>query len=869
MKRLRDWILQTWWGRLIAIAVPLIVSVLTAYFLNRVASFDYVRIWHSWEFYVIVALVVLTVASTVLDQTLRAAAERRRKEKIGSAEIHRTRNFTGRDADLAKIETALKADPLAVVICGPRGIGKSVLAREYAHRNRRRFTFAWWLNARTEDGVIEGLVALSAYLSGVSEVVADRRVAAELARDSLADLPKPVLLVFDDLEDEFLLRWKPESGARVLATSNKSAATWSGDITTVPLGLWSPDEATQYLLNECKSRKIILADAMEIARTLDRLPLALSHAASYLRGTTSATVSSYLEHITEHLAEVPPDADYPNAVFATFQASVARAEREAPGAAAILCLASFFAADAIPIELFQQDSEVYAVGLRPVLGPDGTAGRDLRSTLLDAIGFEKVLGALDRFSLVAFFREARAVTVHRLVQLVARAAVEHDRPRWAESAVAALDDAFPDVEPSASGACDRLLPHAYAALDAIPKDTAFTPAGWLALSCGDCLYGRSETGDAEPMYRFGLAVLEAGCGPNHADVSIALQKLAWLLYRSARLAEAEQLLRRGLAIVEASYGHDDPAVARIVSNLANVIGETDRLAEAEQLHRRALAIEEASDGPDHPRVATCLNNLAIVLSDRNRPAEAERLYRRALTIREACYGPVHPLIASNLSNLADLLRKTNRPAEAERLHRRALAIDEATYGPNHPEVAVSLQNLAIVLNHAKRNAEAERLYRRALAIQEGHYGLDHAEVASVLLNIGVVLSETARPREAEQLYLRALVIFEKTYGTENRRVAVVLHNLANVLSGTSRSAEAEELYRRSLRLDEMSFGPNSPETATTLFNLANLLRVTDSQEAERLYGRAIAIREACYGSHDPRTVRYRDVLASLLRTRSR
>ena len=867
-KRLRDWLLQTTPGRLVAIVVPLSVSVLTAYFLNRIASFDYGQVAHSWELYAIVALVALTAAATTIDQTLRAAADRRRKEKIGSAEIHRTRNFTGRDADLAKIQTALHADSMAVVICGPRGIGKSVLAREYAYRNRGRFALAWWLNAKTEDGIIEGLVGLGAYLGGASQAVTDRHVAAELVRDSLADLPKPVLLVFDDLEAEGLLQWKPEHGARVLATSNRSAETWSGDVATVALGLWSPDEATQYLLNECKSRKLIFADAAEIASTLDRLPLALSHAAAYLRGTPSATVRSYIEHVAEHLAEVPADAEYPHAVFATFQASAARAEGIAPGAAAVLCLSSFFAPDAIPIELFQQDSEVYAENLHPLLQAGDTVGRDLRSTLLDATGFEKALGALERFSLVTFFREARVLSVHRLVQLLARAAVEGTNPRWAEAAVAALDDASPDIDSSTSGTCERLLPHAYAALDAMPRDTAFTPAGWLALACGHCLEERSDLAHAESQYRFGLAILEAGCGRSHIDVSIALRKLGWLLYRSAHLAEAERLLRRSLAIVEATYGPAHPDVARIVSNLAIVVGDTDRLSEAEQLHRRALAIQEAIDGPDHPLVASCLDNLAIVLHDRNRLGEAEGLYRRALAIREASIGPVHPQVASNLNNLAILLRETNHPAEAERLHRRALAIDEATYGPNHPEVADDLHNLAIVLNETKRRAEAERLNRRALAIREAYYGPDHPEVASDLFNIAVVLSETGRSVDAESLYLRALAIFEAVYGPKDRRVAATLHNLANTLSKNHRSLEAEVLYRRSLRSYEAIFGPDHPEVATNLNNLADFLCDTNRPaEAEPLYDRALAIRETSYGTRDPRTVRSRDALTRLRRER--
>ena len=96
--------------------------------------------------------------------------------------------------------------------------------------------------------------------------------------------------------------------------------------------------------------------------------------------------------------------------------------------------------------------------------------------------------------------------------------------------------------------------------------------------------------------------------------------------------EAEPLFRRALAIWEQSLGPDHPDVTFALNNLAGLLLATNRAGEAEPLLRRALAIGEQSLGLDHPQVAMALNNLAELFGDTNRPGEAEPLSRRGLEI---------------------------------------------------------------------------------------------------------------------------------------------------------------------------------------------------------------------------------------------
>ena len=133
---------------------------------------------------------------------------------VDTAQFHPVPSFSGRDDELAAVHAALQGDGAIAVVHGLGGVGKSSIAREYGWRNRDDYSVIWWLNAQTEDGIIEGLLRLGAMFVQGLDQLADRRVAAQRVVNSvLGGFDKPVLLVFDNLEDEGLMRtWLPRTG---------------------------------------------------------------------------------------------------------------------------------------------------------------------------------------------------------------------------------------------------------------------------------------------------------------------------------------------------------------------------------------------------------------------------------------------------------------------------------------------------------------------------------------------------------------------------------------------------------------------------------------------------------------------------------
>ncbi|HEV3088651.1 MAG TPA: FxSxx-COOH system tetratricopeptide repeat protein [Candidatus Elarobacter sp.] len=819
-----------------------------------------------------------------------------------------TPNFTGRAAELDAIAAAFAQGSGTVAITGLAGIGKSALAAEYARLGIGRYAAAWRVTAESESEIVDGLIRLgAAFIQGL-ERERDRTAAAQRVVAALgARFATPVLLIFDNAEDEWLVRrWRPRGGTHMLVTTRLTG--WASDVTAVPLRAMSADDALGYLRRE--SGRVDLTDtgARNIVETLDCLPLALAHAAAYLKRTRNATAEHYLERIAHHLAIAPKGAQSDRAVFATFLEVIARAEQEAPGAAAVLCLASLFAPDAIPETLVDHRLGIPHALPSPVLPEAGTPIRGLGETLDDgANALEEALGALHLFSLITFEGTRRTFSMHRLVQAAGRDVLADMVVPWAQCALSAAYSAFPTIVPANWDRCERLLPHALSALEIVPNERMTRIGLHLLRRCAQYLERRAAFRESEPLYRRALEISEAH--DDDEEHALDLNNLGNLLVETNRPAEAEPLLKEALDLVTKTNGDHDRNVAMVLNNLAGLLCDVGRIAEAEPLYRQALAIHDASEEPNAPILAKCLNNLAELLRKTNRPDEAEDLFRRAiaivevnsydeddpnfviplsnfagllrdtdrldeaeplyhraLAIAEASYGPDHPTVAVVLRQFGALLRSTHRLSRAEPLVRRALSITEARFGPNHPDVAACLDDLAWLLHDMERVDEAEPLYRRALKVAEENLAPNHLMISEILNNLAELLRETSRPGEAELLYRRALEIAEPKYAMDPHNVAAIVDNLTILLRHTDRPAEAEELSRRLLAIDEAHHGSRNRAVAAHLYGFAELLRETDRLlEAEPFYRRALAIEEARCGPDDPKVKFVRSYLEWLFR----
>lgn len=525
---------------------------------------------------------------------------------VAHRDIKATPSFTGREAELADLDAALWSGGMAAVtqpaaVHGLGGVGKSVLAREYAFRNKERYAGVWWLDAATPEGATEpeggegfdgietGLVNLGAVFIPGLDQAEDRAAAARKTLDLIADesFEKPWLLVYDNVDDARALKhWAPVGNAQVLATARLGG--WSNSVGTIEIREWPLPDAIRYLRHESGRDDLSDDDARSIAETLGCLPLALSHAAAYLRARINITAEKYLTALARHMREAPKDADTPRAVFATLQQNADQAETEAAGARAVLWLAAFYAPDAIPEELFRQPANCYPPTLAELLA--------------DACALDDAIGALAHLSLIDFDLDRRVFSIHRLTQAAARDAVGVEAGTWAESALRAMYGAFPMPESQTWPQCERLATHARAVASHVETDSY--ELGVVLGRAGTYLEERAALADVVPLYE--------RCSQVFQRLAAAYPTNAWWQRELA-------VSHNNVGGVLLKQGKGDGALHEYRSSL--------------YIRKRLLAAEPSNTGWQRD-LSMSHNNVGDVLLAQGKGAEALDAYRASLKIAE-------------------------------------------------------------------------------------------------------------------------------------------------------------------------------------------------------------------------------------------
>jgi tetratricopeptide (TPR) repeat protein len=464
---------------------------------------------------------------------------------------------------------------------------------------------------------------------------------------------------------------------------------------------------------------------VQLATTLDYMPLALVQAAAYIRERAPrCSVRQYLEEyrqsdsrktslLNREAGHLRRDGAASNSVLITWQISFDHIRKTRQSAADLLSLMSFFDRQGI------QEALLYR--------PSGAAAERALAVQLDD-KFEDDVLALRDYSFITVTRDASTFEMHSLVQLATRTWLKNEGQleKWREQFISNLCAEMPTGEHENREKCEALFPHAQAALAQRPKDSESLKK-WALLLYKAAWYAwqRGRAGEAEQMSVISMEVRSEVLGEEHAETLSSMGMVGMARELGGKYEEAEAMHRQTLARREKVLRHEHPDTLASMNNLALVLDSQGKYEEAEAMHRQTLARREKVLRPEHPDTLASMNNLAGVLKNQGKYEEAEAMHRQTLARSEKVLGPEHPHTLASMNNLALVLDSQGKYEEAEAMHRQTLARSEKVLGHEHADTLMSVYCLAHLLTHQQRHNEGIALYERAYSGYQAVLGKDH------------------------------------------------------------------------------------------------------------------------------------------------
>ncbi|WNO75880.1 FxSxx-COOH system tetratricopeptide repeat protein [Streptomyces sp. AM8-1-1] len=817
------------------------------------------------------------------DTTSSAAADVRYPGGVPKVWNVRPRHawFTGRAPILDRLREQLRGDTQSgrrfpQVLYGLGGVGKTQVAREYAHRFRADYDLVWWVEAEQADRVVSSLAELATALDlRAGDVVAEGAQAALQALRQ-GEPFRRWLLIFDNVEDlDGALKLLPDEtgpisegiyGHVLVTCRNKPVST---RLQPMEVEVFTRAESVEHLCRRVS--KLPHTDAERVAEAVGDLPLAVEVAAAWL-AETATPVDAYVKQLKEQSTNVlslgKPE-DYSLRIGATWNISIARLREESRAALRLLELCSFFSAEPISMRLIGSDSMFHS--LLPY-------DPDLRERYM----LGKVIQMLNRFALAKVDPADSSIQVHRLVQAAVRAGLSPEEQETAKHEVHRIlaearpaegaDRDNPVNDPKSWPYFEQIWPHLEpSGLEACDEENVrqlMVDRVRYLLKRGELEAARIKGSELNETWSEKLGENDLQTLNIRFELANALR--AQGKYLEACTMDEDTLQRQILALHDHHANDDHPSILITTGSLAADLRGLGRFGEALEHDSRVYEGFRQIFGEDHPRTLIAANNLAIDYRFTGESGKARRLDHETVLRRSQLLGEEHPFTLTTKGHLARDLRELGEYQASVQILREVVEAFERVLNADVPEVLRATKSLAVSLRKAGRQAEAKRVTEETYDRYRQRYGTKVPDALACGLNLAADYSAGGDKQAALDLAQQVLGGYRDALGDDHPFTLACRNNLAIYQRGVGALEAARDAGEEIRPALEETLGPLHPFTLCVSINLANaygdLGQVTEAENWER---RALDGLTQRYGANHPDALACRTNLAITLRSAGR
>lgn len=234
---------------------------------------------------------------------------------INNLPFSRNEYFTGRTEMLECLKQGILDKVPIQTVTGLSGVGKTQLAIEFVYLNYALFDYVWWINAETENTIIEAFAEVAKCLKMQSRS-SDKY---EPIRDVLTwtNSNGIWLFIFDNatLKDgeafELLHKYAPKNykNGSILILSQNSSAMVSG--CSIHLTMLTDDESMSFLEKRAHIDEVD-GSRKGLCTRLGNYPLALEQAGAFLAAHPGVTATAYCDLLNAESFSVFDKSAFPN-----------------------------------------------------------------------------------------------------------------------------------------------------------------------------------------------------------------------------------------------------------------------------------------------------------------------------------------------------------------------------------------------------------------------------------------------------------------------------------------------------------------------------------------------------------------------------
>lgn len=749
--------------------------------------------------------------------------------------------YIGWETHLVELKARLfKEDQsTTIVLLGPRGIGKSQFALEFAYRIRQKEGYSvFWVDASSMGSFYRSYANIARKLRiskwGDNDTHVVELVNGHLTRENVSRF----LLILDNADNihlgsgaDRLDKYIPMSKqcSILLTTIDNNAAKILAPEKVMELGEITSETAQKMFENYLHSSVSAMEqlDIMHLIQELAYLPLALVQAAAYIN-MNNITVQEYrirlaglqkpsLGHKSQLIEGKNHERGAKDPVSRTLLLSMDQISHVNWLASNYLSLVACLDQRDIPLELLEASS-----------------------TYRNA---EEAIKLLDNYALIRRRQADSSIDIHQLVHSALRKQLQSQNIliQWRQKAIWQLLSIFPDPDHSDRHKWRRLLPHAKYILSQSTSDLEDGP---------NTIVLRRKYGIAlltDEMYNEAAAELSQATetyktifGNEHPTTLVGMGNLASAFSGQGRWEEAEKLDVQVVETFRKTLGNDDEFTVRSMGNLAATYRLQGQWKKAEEIELQVMESRRRVFKDDHPDTLASLANLAATYKEQGRWKEAEKILVKVMETSKRVLSDDDPNMLRGMSNVAGIYMMQGKWNEAEELETEVLKKSRRMLGEKHPNTLACMANLADTYRIKGYWKKAQRLGEQVVQARTEVLGSESLHTLTSVGNLALTYKGLNQFNKAEELEVRVMTTFKEVLGEGHPDTLTSIARLATTYGCQGQWKKAEELEVQVMDTSRRVLGEEHPDTLSSMGNLACTLK------AQGCTVKAYSLMETCF-----------------------
>jgi tetratricopeptide (TPR) repeat protein len=733
--------------------------------------------------------------------------------------------FIGRVELLQKLHDMLREDAKPynhrVALYGMGGVGKTQTAVAYVYAHKADYDRIYWITAATEASLLAGFEDIATRTGCAKQTgYSDLKSLAKIVLAWLEEQQESWLVVIDNLDHIKVIEgFLPERALgkhTLITTRNPHAHGIPARGLEVPLPGMSEGLEMLYKLSGLES-DFQTAEAENVVRELDKLPLAIEQAGSYVREVKRSFVGFLDDYYTRrkdlHKWQPSGNRQYEKSVATTWSISFEYIKRQNPLATSLFQFLSFLNPDRTLIAFVKAGKGALEDGLRELVSDD--------------LKLSQALLSLEKLSLLKWSRGTdltEVVSIHRLLQAVVKDEMTEENLRSNMASVVNMCKiVFPaEVTNETRSQCRHY------------QDQVIGP-----------LLNTTKLGTEE--------------------TAVVIRNVGIFLFEDGKYKDSLEFLSHTVDILSNVLGSDNENTLRSIGDLAEAYREQGRWNDAAKLQERRLATSRTVFGEDHPVTVHSIHRLSITFWNQGRLDDAAALQEKTVTAQRKLFGEDHPDTLQSMNNLALTYRDQGRFDEAAALLEKILAKRMKLLGEDQPETLKSMNNLAITYQDQGDFDDAAALQKKTLATERNLFGEDHPETLKSINNLALTYQDQGKFDDAAALQEKTLATRRKLLGEDHPLTLRSMNNLGNLYRDLERQDEAVDLQLKALSMRQQLLGKKHPDTLWSMFGLAVTYQSKGwLNDAIQLQEKTLKARKAAIGEQHPHTLETEKSLQAML-----